>query len=95
MADRITINDLKMLCAKRGIKVLSGDEMDNVEAFVDVYHAAYGFKARHMWKNKEDIPGLEFWEPWQTGWMQYQTMADAWMAEGLAMAQELELPVVL
>jgi len=92
--ERVTIEDLKVLAAKRGIKLISSEELEAVDAFVDVYHAMYGFKARHMWLNTEDLP-TPFWEPWATGWHQYKTMAEAWMAEGLAMAQELELPVMI
>jgi len=51
-----------------------------------------GWAAVQMWLNKEDIPGEEFWEPWNTGFGRYATRDEALVeAEAWAKDEGLEM----
>ena len=47
------------------------------EPFVTVYRALYGYKSVLMvWTEDEELEG-GYWEPWNTGYFQYETVAEA------------------
>jgi hypothetical protein len=47
------------------------------KAFITTTQGMSGWFAVHMWWNDKDIPGMGFWEPWDTGLGRYQDEAKA------------------
>lgn len=74
-------------------KVVSANELEAGDHFMQVCHGLRGWFACDMWINGEDYPGEEFAEPWQSDPMSFATREEA-LVRARELARALDVPLI-